>query len=183
MTRRPHAAIIAAIVALSAALPLSAAVAGARVYTDAEILGVVAAANQGAMDAAALAVGKSQIRAVKKLAKLMRKDHGSIKNRLIDAEARTGLAPIDTDLSLSLAKHATEENAQLGYLKGDEFDGPYVDAQVSDHETLIRVIDLDLLPSAKDASVASLLRKLRSTDAHHLAMARDLEKKFVRPKR
>ncbi len=113
----------------------------------------------------------------------MRKDHGEAKEQLVDVESKAGLTPSDTDLSLSLTKHASDEAGQLGFLTGDEFDGPYIDAQVSDHETLLREIDQDLIPDAKDPSVAALLRKLRPTVAHHLAMARQLQSEFARPKR
>ena len=176
------ARILSAVSALAVALPLAAA-AGGRVYTDAEILGVLASANQGELDAAALAVDKAQIAGVKRFAARMRKDHGEAKLELADVAAKAGLTPADTDLSGSLTKHGSDEAGQLGYLKGDEFDGPYIDAQVSDHETLLREIDEDLMPAAKDESVASLLRKLRGAVAHHLAMARRLQGEFARPKR
>ena len=169
--------------AIAAALPLSAAAAGGKVYTDAEILGVVAAANRGELDAAALALEKAQVFGVRRFAERMRKEHGDAQRQIADAAAVAGLAPADSALSASLTKHASDEAGQLRYLKGDEFDGPYVDAQVSDHETLYRLIDHDLLPDAKDPSVAALLRSLRPIVAHHLSMARGLQSEFARPKR
>lgn len=169
----------------AAAIVLSppASAAGARAYSDAEIIGIVSAANQGELDAAALAADKAQVAAVKRFAARMHKDHGDAKLQLADVAAKAGLTPADSDLSLSLTKHAADEAGQLGYLTGDEFDGPYIDAAVSDHEALLREIDQDLMPDAKDPSVAALLRKLRPTVAHHLAMARRLQSEFARPKK
>lgn len=173
--------LLAAAVSLAVSLP--AAAGGSRVFTDADILGVVGAANQGELEAAELAFGKTENAGVKRFAELMRKDHGDARERLVDVEAKTGLAPADTELSNGLTKRASDDAGRLGSLGGDAFDGAYIDASISEHAALLRVFDADLTPGARDASVAALLRELRPVVARHLEMARRLQAGFERRKR
>jgi putative membrane protein len=171
---------LAVAAAFAAALPSSAAAAGS-LFTDPEIIGVVSAANQGELDAAALAAGKTQNADVKGFAERMTKDHDDAKLKLAGVVAQAGLTPADTTLSLNLTKHASDEAAQLGYLAGKAFDSAYIDAQISDHATLLKELDERLIPDAKDANVAALLRKLRPVVAHHLAMARRVQAELAHP--
>jgi putative membrane protein len=171
---------LAVAAAFAAALP-SFAAAAVSLYTDPEIIGVVAAANQGELDAAALAAGKAQNADVKDFADRMTKDHDDAKLKLAGVETEAGLTPADTALSLNLTKHASDEAAQLGFLNGGAFDGAYIDAQVSDHTTLLKELDETLIPDAKDANLAALLRKLRPVVAHHLAMARRVQAELAHP--
>jgi putative membrane protein len=173
---------LVAAAALAFAVPSSAAGAGARVFTDAEILGIVGAANQGELQAAALASGRTTNGSVKSFAERMTKDHGDAKAKLTETGMRAGLTPADTDLSNRLTKESSDESRRLGLLNGSAFDAAYVDAQIADHSALLTDIDEDLIPSAKDPSVAALLRRLRPSVAHHLAMARSLEAELKRTK-
>lgn len=177
--------IIAALsLAVSAALAWTApAAAAGGAYTDAEILGIVGAANHGELDAAELAGDRSPTDAVKKFAGRMLKDHGDAKQELVDVEAKAGLTPADTELSNGLTKRAADESAMLEPLDGSDFDAAYVDAQVADHEALLRALDEELIPSAKDPSVAALLRRLRPIVSRHLDHARRLQAGLERRKK
>ena len=165
----------AVVVSLAAALPSSAASTGRRVFTDAEIVAVVDAANQGEIDAAQLASGKARDGGVKDFAEHMTKEHGDAKQDLLDVEAKAGLKPVDSDFSMNLAKQASDEAGRLGGLDGETFDRDYVEAQVADHAALLKALDEDLIPSAKAPALAALLRKIRPVVARHLAKARRLE--------
>ena len=166
---------ISTISALVVALALPVGAAGDLIYTDAEILGIVGAANQGELEAAALASNKATNGDVKTFAQRMTKDHSDAKRKIDEVASKAGLSPTDTDLSGSLTKSASDEAARLGILNGTAFDGAYIDAQVADHQKLLQEIDKDLTPDAKNESVRALLRELRPTVAHHLAMARRLQ--------
>ena len=72
--------------------------------------------------------------------------------------------------------------AALDGLAGNTFDRAYVDAQIADHAALLKSLDEDLIPSAKDASVAALLRKLRPVVAHYLDKERRLQAKVEKQK-
>jgi putative membrane protein len=165
--------ILNVVIACAVALPMPAIAADA--FTDGEIVGIVTAANQDELNAAAIAVDKTQNAGVKTFAERMTRDHGGAKQELSEVEAKTGITRSDTALSSDLTKHGTDEIGQLSVLTGVAFDRAYVDAQVSDHAALLKAFDEKLIPDAKNPSVAALLRKLRPVIASHLAKARRLQ--------
>ncbi len=164
--------LMAVVISIAGALPSSAA---RRVFSDAEIATVVATANQGELDAAALAERKARNAQVKGFAGHMSKAHEDAKRQLENVEKKAGLTPTDSEVSTELKTRATEEAARLESLSGDEFDRAYMDAQVADHVALLKKIDQDLIPSAKDPALAALVRKLRPVVAGHLSKARRIK--------
>jgi predicted outer membrane protein len=116
------ARILTLLCAMAVALSLAAGAAGERIYTDAEILGSVGAANQGELEA-----------------------------------------------------------SRLGMLNGTAFDRSYIDLQISDHQTLLRKIDEDRMPDAKNEPLRALLREIRPTVAYRLEMACRLQAQVGRP--
>jgi putative membrane protein len=174
--------LLAAAVSFIVAAP--AAVAGGRpVFTDAEILGVVGAANQGELDAAERAASKTLNGRVKRFAEAVRKDHEEAKQELVEVEAKASLTPADTELSNSMTKRAADEAGRLESLDGAAFDDAYIGGQVTAHSELLRSIDEDLMPGAKDPSVAALLRRLRPVIRHHLEKARQAQAELRSPRK
>jgi putative membrane protein len=161
--------------ALLAAAPFSWSAAAGRAFSDEEISGVLGAANQGEIDAADLAIGKAQNPDVKKFAERMRKEHGDAKVKLSDVVAKAGLTPADTDVSNDFTKHAYDNAAMLSGVTGEDFDRAYLNAQVDDHAALLKELDEDLIPNAKDPGLRALLHKMRGVAAHHLAQAKRLQ--------
>ena len=160
------------VISIAGALPSSAA---RRVFSDAEIATVVAAANQGEIDAAVMAGSKASDAEVKGFAGHMSKAHEDAKRQLENVEKKAGLTPADSDVSSELKKQSTEESARLESLSGDEFDRAYMDAQVADHAALLKKLDQDLIPSAKNPELAALVRKLRPVVAGHLSKAKRIK--------
>jgi putative membrane protein len=164
--------IVLLLAALLSASPVRAADTGPR---DAQIAGILTAANQGEIDAAALAAAKAQNAEVKKFAAHMTHDHTDARQKLIDVERKSNIAPIESEESKALAGHAAEEASGLGDQTGAAFDRAYMDAQVADHAALLKTMDEELIPGAKDPALAALLRKLKPTVARHLSLAKRLQ--------
>jgi|CXWL01.1.fsa_nt_gi putative membrane protein len=167
--------LIAVVIAAVGALSSSAA---RRVFSDAEIATVVAAANQGEIDAAALAENKASNADVKAFAEHMSKAHEDAKAKLEDVEGKAGLMATENEISAELKKKSVEEVSRLGSLTGDDFDRAYMNAMVADHTNFLKKLDQDLIPSAKDASLAALVRKLRPEVASHLNKAKRIQKRL-----
>jgi predicted outer membrane protein len=170
----------AILIVAAAALAAGPAAAAGRVYTDAEILGVVMAAGNGELDAAELAVDRARGDAVKTLADRARKDLEDAREQAAEAAAKAGLTPADSAASLRITKDAADESVRLGGLGRDEFDAAYVDAQAEDAAALLRALDEELIPSARDRSVAALLKQVRASAARRLEHARRLQSAGVK---
>lgn len=162
--------------ALAAALVLTPAARAGMTSTgtasaDGEIVGVVAAANQGELDAAGIALKKGRSMAVKKFARHMKTDHRAAKTKLLTLR----IAAVDSDRSLNLKGLAKAEGEKLGKATMDEFDKTYMDAQVDDHATLLKALDEELIPKAQAAPLAAFLKDVRKTVAAHLDEAKKIQ--------
>lgn len=159
-------------------LAAAPAAAAGRAFTDAEILGVVGAAEKGGLEAAELASERSSSEPVKRFAERARREHEAASRETAEAAAKAELTPADTRASLGLTKSALDEAARLGALSGEDFDAAYVEGQVADSAELLRALDEDLIPSVRDPSVAALLRRLRPAVARRLDRARRVQAGF-----
>jgi putative membrane protein len=158
------------------ALTLAAATswAAAAAPTDPEIVGIVSVANQGELDAAKLAEGRTKNADVKRFAEHMIKDHGDAKMKLSAVAEKSGLTASDGADSAALTSHNADEAKTLNAAPDEQFDRAYMDAQLADHATLLKKLDEELIPNAKDPALRDLLHKVRGVVSHHLALARKI---------
>jgi putative membrane protein len=142
--------------------------------SDEQILQVVHTANQGEIAQAKLAKGKAQDARVKKLAAMMIKDHSDADHKTMAlAKKLNGPAPSAT--STSLESDAQNNTMTLESKSGADFDKGYVDTQVKEHQAVLDLIDQQLLPNAKDASVKTFVTDVRVKVAMHLHHAEELQ--------
>ncbi|HEX4049174.1 MAG TPA: DUF4142 domain-containing protein, partial [Elusimicrobiota bacterium] len=165
--------------AFAAGAPGAAAEKRAAV-TDAEIIGAVTTGNQGEIDAAALAASRTKNAGVKAFAARMLKDHGRAKEELAAVEKKSGIKGAKSGLREALKKDGAELEAKLTPLSGDAFDRAYMDAEVADHAALLKKLDSELIPDAKNRSLGAFLRRFRTVVAHHLALARKAQAEVER---
>jgi putative membrane protein len=150
--------------------------------TEAQIFGILAAANNGEIEAANLAQQKSVNQNVKTFADNMIKDHTQMQ---MDAQAlatKLSITPADSNISTDLKSGADKEMEKLRTVEGPEFDKAYAAAQVADHTKVLSLIDKKLLPSAKNEEVKTMLQKARPTIAEHLEHAKTLEARLKKGK-
>jgi putative membrane protein len=142
--------------------------------TDARILGVVDTANLGEIDQARIAQTKATEKRVKELAQHMLADHQKAEQAQRDIAKKQQIVPEESDTSRSLQNGGVQTMATLRAAPGSSFDKSYVDAQVTEHTDLLKMLDDDLIPHAQNADLKAHLRSLRVTVASHLRMATDL---------
>jgi putative membrane protein len=143
--------------------------------TDAQIAGIVVAANTVDIDAGKLAESKSTDKEVKKFAGLMVNDHTGVNKQASALVARLKVKPEDSDTSKSLKDGGAANIKRLQGLAGKPFDQAYVDNEVSYHQAVIDALDKTLIPSAGNAELKDLLVKVRPAFAAHLAHAKQLQ--------
>ena len=151
------------------------AFAQARGPSDAQIAGIVVAANQIDIDAGEIAKARSKRKEVQDFAQQMITDHTAVNKQAAALAGRLGVKPQESDTSKRLKQAAADTTSKLKALKGAQFDKAYVDNEVAFHQQVLDAIDKLLLPSAQNAELKGLITKVRPAIAAHLEHARHLQ--------
>ena len=81
-------------------------------------------------------MSKSRNKDVKAFAEDMVRDHEAVNKQALDLVKKLKVTPEDNDTSKALSKQAADKLAELGKLKGAEFDKAYVANEVAYHKTV-----------------------------------------------
>jgi putative membrane protein len=158
---------------LAVASALSFAQAGAP--NDAQIAGIVVAANTVDIDAGEVAKSSAQKKEVKDFAQRMITDHTGVNKQATALVKKLNVTPEESDTSKALKDGGATNVASLKKLKGDAFDRAYVDHEVTYHQTVLDAIDKTLLPNAKNAELKDLIQKVRPAIDAHLQHAKQIQ--------
>jgi len=88
----------------------------------------------------------------------MVRDHEAVNKQALDLVKKLNVKPEDNDTSKTLSKNAADKRAELGKLKGAQFDKAYVDNEVAYHKAVDNALETQLIPSANSAELKSLLQ-------------------------
>ncbi len=143
--------------------------------SDAQIAGIVVAANTVDINAGKLAEKKAHSKEVKAFAKQMVTDHTGVNKAATALVKKLKVTPEDSDTAKSLKEGGDANIAKLKGLKGKDFDKAYVDNEVTYHQAVIDAIDKTLVPSAKNAELKDMLVKTRPAFVAHLEHAKTIQ--------
>ena len=146
----------AAIAALSLVTG-SALAQGAR-PTDPQIAHIAYTAGVIDIAAAKQAISKASNKDVKAFAEDMVRDHEAVNKQALDLVKKLKVTPEDNDTSKALSKQAADKLAELGKLKGAEFDKAYVANEVAYHKAVDNALETTLIPNATNAELKGLLQ-------------------------
>ncbi len=139
-------------------------------FKDPQILEVADVANTGEVEQANVALGRTQSDPVKSFAELMVKDHTAAKGQSIAKELGVTMTP--SALSTDLKRDGDSLMTSLKDADPASFDRTYMQAQVSEHEKVLKLLDDKLIPKASAPQVKGLLGDMRHHVEHHLMVAR-----------
>jgi putative membrane protein len=142
---------------------------------DAQIAGIVVAANTVDIDAGKLAQSKSKNKEVKEFAQRMVTDHSGVNKQAGALVKKLNVTPEESDTSKNLKQGGAEAIAKLKKLKGKEFDNAYIANEVAYHQAVIDTLDKTLIPNAKNEELKALLVKVRPAFVAHLEHARHMQ--------
>jgi len=145
----------AAIAALT--LMSGAAFAEAKL-TDPQIAHIAYTAGNIDIAAARQALTKASDKDVKAFAEDMVRDHEAVNKQALDLVKKLNVTPQDNDTSKALSKAAADKLAELGKLSGAAFDKAYVANEVAYHKAVNGALEKQLIPSASNAELKSLLQ-------------------------
>jgi len=146
-------AAIAAVCLLS-----SPALAQGAKLTDPQIAHIAYTADEIDIKAAKQALDKASNKEVKQFAQDMVRDHEAVNKQALDLVKKLKVTPEDNDTSRALSKQAGDKLAELGKLKGADFDKAYIANEVAYHKTVNGALETQLIPSAGNAELKGLLQ-------------------------
>jgi putative membrane protein len=143
--------------------------------TDAQIFGILKAANTGEISEAQLAFHKTSNPRVTQLAQQMIQDHTKMSDQGRSLAGKLGVTPEESPRSLHLKRSTEQELAMLHELSGSAFNKAYVDDQVKAHRTVLHMFDKTLIPSARNPQLRAMLQQARPIIDEHLHHALRLQ--------
>jgi putative membrane protein len=136
----------------------SPALAQGAKLTDPQIAHIAYTAGEIDIKAAKQALDKASNKEVKQFAQDMVRDHEAVNKQALDLVKKLKVTPEDNDTSRALSKQAGDKLAELGKLKGADFDKAYVANEVAYHKTVNGALETQLIPSAGNAELKGLLQ-------------------------
>ncbi len=136
--------------------------------TDAEVLAFLIAMDDNVVLAATAAHKKKLGGDTAKLAQSLHEAHGKAQAKTMALGQKLKTTPVDTKAVDNLRVKGAGELASLVPLSGAEFERAYVGAMVKNHIEALKMIDGQLLPTAKDKDLKKHLAKVRDDVAKHL---------------
>ncbi len=126
--------------------------------TDPQIAHIAYTAGELDIAAAKQALAKSKNKDVRTFADEMVRDHTAVNKQALALVKKLKVTPEDNPTSQALTKQAAAKRAEFAKLKGAAFDKAYVDNEVAYHKTVNGALETQLIPSASNAELKSLLQ-------------------------
>lgn len=125
--------------------------------TDPQIAHIAYTAGVIDIEAAKLALSKSQNKDVREFAEGMVRDHEAVNVQALDLVKKLNVTPEDNHTSQALAEAAATKRDELAKLEGSAFDKAYVENEVAYHAQVNDALEKQLIPSAENPELKSLL--------------------------
>ena len=140
--------------------------------TDPQIAHIAYSAGVIDIEAAKLALSKTENPEIKAFAESMQKDHEAVNEMAMALVKKLKVTPQDNAISQSLLKGEKETLAKLRKLSGAAFAKAYIDNEVAYHEAVIAAVKNILIPQAENEELKKTLISVLPLLEHHLEMAR-----------
>ena len=162
--------------ALSAAaiIALAAPASAATGPTDPQIAHIAYTAGNIDIEAAKLALAKSQNKAVRDFAQTMLRDHAAVNEKALALVKKLKVTPEANATSEALQKQAAEATARLSALNGTAFDQAYAANEAAYHKAVNGALKTTLIPSASNSELKYLLETGLALFGEHQAHAEGL---------
>jgi putative membrane protein len=136
--------------------------------TDGKIIEITHVANTAEIAQAKLALLRSLDPSVRRLARTIVTDHQKADHAGARVAEQNRLVLAESGISKRLQTDADKTLTDLNGKSDADFDRAYVDAQIDQHKSVLRLIDEKLTASANSSAVKSLLATVRPHIQMHL---------------
>jgi putative membrane protein len=141
---------------------------------EAEIAAVLNTVNTGEIDLGNLMLTRARTTLARDFARSMVNEHSAADERQAALFRSLGIAPSDSELRAQLERESRRVRALLEGANPATIDITYARSQADIHDTVLRLFDETLLPSAVQAEVRVELMLSRSAVQHHFTRAMTL---------
>jgi putative membrane protein len=146
--------------------------------TDPQIAHIAYTAGEIDIMAAKQALAKSKNREVRAFANDMVRDHTQVNKQALALLRKLKVKPEDNATSQALTKQAAAKRAELAKLNGAAFDKAYVENEVAYHKMVNGALESQLIPSASNGELKSLLQTALKIFQGHEQHAELIENKL-----
>ena len=143
---------------------------------DAQILGILIAANNADIAAGKLAKFKGSDKEVSFFAQRMVMDHGLNLDSVTSYIKRKKIQPQESPASLEYEEYGRANIKNLKPLRRKAFQKAYIDKEVAFHGKVLSAIDSLLIPNVQNVELKWLLEKVRPAFVSHLHHAIRVQK-------
>jgi putative membrane protein len=142
---------------------------------DEEIIGITSSVDTAEIDQAKVAKSKSKNAQVKKFATHMITQHTQSKQKGAKLAKSAELKAEDSELGTQLKTKAERTLESLKEADAATFDSTYMQAQVTQHQEVLDLLDRQLIPNAKNADLKAQLEKTREMVQQHLTQGQEIQ--------
>ena len=143
-------------------------------FDDADLAGIILAANQHGLDEAELARQKATSPAVRDYATRMIAAHRQAGDQTRQRLDEIDIVPESTNLSGEVYHNNDITIEELSRMEGANFDRNFMDMQVGLHEWAVEYLDQRFIPASQDPRMRDLLESTRDGMMDHLNSARQV---------
>jgi len=145
-----------------------------------QIFQIARTASAGQIRQAELAHQMSKDTRVQKLAATLIRDHRVAENNGDAVSHKHALLGEPSPQSVKLEEDSQRATKALRAQQGLEFDKSFVDAQVSEHQALVDMLNSTLIPGSTRTDLTGYLREVKAASEAELAQARALRAELER---
>jgi putative membrane protein len=146
-----------------------------RALSDAQIAGIMEAANTAEIQQGSIAQRMAQRQEVRDFATMMVTDHSKALEEGQRLSTKAGFGTAGSEIESELRADNQETVSELNDAKPSDFDEEYMEAQVEAHEQVLALLDEKLIPNAVNPDLRASLLAKRATVAAHLERARNIK--------
>ncbi|MET0389649.1 MAG: DUF4142 domain-containing protein [Polyangiales bacterium] len=142
--------------------------------TAPQIAAITSTVNKGEISMGELALERSRDAPVREYAQMMIDMHTAAESRQLALLQQLAVTPAENPVSVQLQRDADVMASDLQDASDADFDTAYVEGQRDVHAKVLTLVDEQLIPSAREATLRDELTKTRGEVQQHLDLAEQL---------
>jgi len=146
--------------------------------SDANIVSLLAIANQSDIEGGQLAEAKANSREVRSYGTRMISDHASMLRQGNQLSKQLMLNPVQPPIAQQMQSEHEKSMEALKKKSGQEFDRAYIEHEIQMHQKVIRLVE-EATQSADNPQLRTLLEQSRPALEEHLEQAQNVKRAIV----